>query len=89
MDYFPDMARVTVLQKIESDEVALPMVRLGHGQKAQRSVNVHFRPRKCSWNEVLYLLCLWLPRAVLRLGVDLASITSPDHEWAWLCFPVL
>ena len=41
MDYFPDMARKTVLQKIESGEVPLPIVRLGYGQKAQRSVDVN------------------------------------------------
>ena len=38
-DFFPEMSRKTVLQKIESGEVALPMVRLGFGQKSQRSVD--------------------------------------------------
>lgn len=37
-DYFPAMARKTVLQKIDSGEILLPVVRLGAGQKAQRSV---------------------------------------------------
>ena len=40
LDFFPDLSRKTALQKIESGEIPLPLVRLGAGQKAQRSVNL-------------------------------------------------